>query len=158
MTPPATAPTAAAIQATGGDTRTFPGTPDQVRHARRFLAGLLGDDDLAHDAVTCLSELASNACLHSASGQPGGTFTVRVLTQPGQLRIEVTDGGGPWITPRHQHHARGRGLAIVAALATQTGITGTDTGRTAWATFTKPAQPEAPASAGDSHPLASSRP
>jgi len=116
--------------------RTFAATFDQVGQARRFLAQLIPDSDQATDAVTCLSEFATNACLHSASARPGGTFTVRVVTgNSGDLRIEVSDQGGPWNVTEHED-ARPHGLAIVAALASGTGITGSQaTGWTAWATF-----------------------
>ena len=121
--------------------RTFAATFDQVGQARRFLAGLAGDGDEARDAITCLSELATNACLHSASARPGGAYTVRVIVTPGSdLRIEVTDQGGPW-HPAENDDARPHGLAIVAALARDAGITGSQAaGWTAWATFPLPAQ------------------
>ena len=57
--------------------RTFPATPEQAREARRFLAAIL-DGRPADDAILCLSELVTNACLHSRSHQPGGRLTVRV--------------------------------------------------------------------------------
>lgn len=56
--------------------RTFPALPEQVREARRFLAAVLASRD-APDALLCLSELVTNAVVHSHSTQPGGTFTVR---------------------------------------------------------------------------------
>jgi len=52
--------------------RTFAATFDQVGQARRFLAGLIPGGEEAGDPVTCLSELATNACLHSASARPPG--------------------------------------------------------------------------------------
>jgi len=119
--------------------RTFAASYDQVGQARRFLAGLVGDDDSGRDAVTCVSELATNACLHSASARPGGTFTVRVLiSHVGGMRVEVSDLGGPW-NPAVHDDARPHGLAIVAALARDAGITGSPAdGWTAWATFPGP--------------------
>ena len=79
--------------------RTFPAVPAQVREARRFLAGLLDGGPAAGDALICLSELASNAVVHSRSSQPGGTFTVRVPRRPaaagGGLR-----SGRPLALPR----------------------------------------------------------
>jgi hypothetical protein len=48
--------------------RTFPAVPAQVREARRFLAGLLDGGQAADDALICLSELASNAVVHSRTG------------------------------------------------------------------------------------------
>jgi two-component sensor histidine kinase len=82
----------------------------------------------------CVSELATNAVLHSNSGQPGGSFIVRAAVHgDGRLRIEVTDQGGPW-APRPDHDAgHGRGLLIVGRLAANWGITGDGlTSRTAW--------------------------
>jgi anti-sigma regulatory factor (Ser/Thr protein kinase) len=112
-------------------TRDFPATPSQVAPARRFLAGLLGDSPVTADAVSCLSELASNAVLHSGSGRPGGHFTVRASLYPGQvrvcpaqLRVEVEDAGGPWVGLTGHDEECGRGLLIVATLAREWGITG----------------------------------
>ena len=108
---------------------TFPGTPAQTGQARRFLAAILGGSPLASDALACLGELASNAVVHSSSRLPGGTFTVRVETLPGTLRVEVHDDGGPW-APRHAGEdgdagpsTSGRGLLIVSQLASRWGIT-----------------------------------
>ena len=52
--------------------RAFPGAPVQVREARRFLSTILAGQEAAGDAVLCLSELVTNATLHSHSGRPGG--------------------------------------------------------------------------------------
>jgi anti-sigma regulatory factor (Ser/Thr protein kinase) len=123
-----------------GWSRTFPATPDQTGQARRFLTAILNGSALADDAVTCLGELASNAIIHSHSCLPGGTFTVRVHTRPGRLRVEVHDNGGPW-APRHTGDGGGagpatggRGLLIVSRLADRWDITPTTTApyRTAW--------------------------
>jgi anti-sigma regulatory factor (Ser/Thr protein kinase) len=103
--------------------RQFPATPEQVRQARRFLAHGLDGLPLTDDALLCLSEVASNAILHSASSRPGGQFTVRVDLDPHRLRVEVHDDGGPWghDDPGDTH---GRGLVIVAALSRAWGVTG----------------------------------
>jgi anti-sigma regulatory factor (Ser/Thr protein kinase) len=75
--------------------RTFPAVSRQAREARRFLAEIL-DDRPADDAILCLSELVTNACLRSASAQHGGVLAVRVQLHGAHLRVEVCDEGGPW--------------------------------------------------------------
>ena len=57
--------------------RVFPGHPDQVRQARRFVARALDGCPAADDAVLGVSELASNAIQHTRSGK-GGRFQVLV--------------------------------------------------------------------------------
>jgi serine/threonine-protein kinase RsbW len=114
--------------------RVFAAQPMQVAHARRFIAGVLSGFGAAEDIVLCVCELASNAVLHSCSREPGGQFTVRVSVSPGgRIRAEVVDRGGPWkpgpTAPDEEH---GRGLLIVAALATRWGVTGSEAGRSAW--------------------------
>lgn len=114
--------------------RGFPARPEQVGQARRFLALALEGCPVTDDALLCLSELASNSVLHSASRRPGGAFTVRVqLRQGDHVRIEVHDEGGPW-NQRPDGDGRAHGLAIVRALAAESG-TGGDalTGWVTWA-------------------------
>jgi Histidine kinase-like ATPase domain len=115
-------------------TREFAARPEQVGQARRFLAAALGDCPVAGDAVLCLSELAGNSVLHSASRRPGGTFTVRAEVRHGDyVRIEVRDEGGPW-AERPRTDGRAHGLAIVRALAAESGTDGDAvTGWIAWA-------------------------
>jgi anti-sigma regulatory factor (Ser/Thr protein kinase) len=112
--------------------RSFSASPDEVREARRFLAQVLGDCPTAPDAVACLSEVVTNAVLYSNSRRPQGRFIVRACLHPAGLRVEVEDEGGPW-EHRHGHNdQRGRGLAIVDALATDWSVSGDGTGRTVW--------------------------
>ncbi len=85
------------IGPTPAHTRAFPGTAAQVGQARAFLAVVVGGFPAADDAVLLVSELAANACAHTASGRPGGTFTVRVAVGPGvYLHAEVEDQGSGW--------------------------------------------------------------
>lgn len=111
--------------------RSFPGTAASVPQARHWLRALLDDLPAAADAMLCLSELATNAIEHSRSGQPGGTFTVRVRLHP-VICVEVSDQGGPLTSRRDPDGLRGRGLTIVAELADDSGIGGDENGRTAW--------------------------
>ena len=115
-------------------TREFAARPEQVGQARKFLAAALDDCPVADDAVLCLSELAGNSVLHSASRRPGGAFTVRVeIRRRDYVRMEVRDEGGPW-DGRPCADGRAHGLAIVRALAAESGIDGDAlTGWVAWA-------------------------
>jgi anti-sigma regulatory factor (Ser/Thr protein kinase) len=113
-------------------TRSFRATADQVGHARQFLAQALGDWPLTGDALACLSELATNAVLHSRSRRPEGCFVVRADLRPAGLRVEVEDEGGPWQHRRGLDGQCGRGLAIVGALSSDWSITGDGTSRTIW--------------------------
>lgn len=133
--------------------RVFAGLANQVREARHWLAGLLAGQfppgrrpagrrpadrrpaghPAADDALLALSELATNAVIHSKSGNLGGTFRVRASISEAMIRIEVSDDGGAWQWARQDgDDASGRGLAIVGAIAHDWGITGDTAGRTAW--------------------------
>ena len=114
------------------------GTPDAARQARALVGDLLGDDHpTLHDATLIASELVSNAITHSRSGQPGGTLIIAVemAPQPGDVRIQVRDAGGlaaPVLTPSGPDSEHGRGLAIIAALAAESGSETSDAGRATW--------------------------
>jgi serine/threonine-protein kinase RsbW len=114
------------------------GTPHAARQARALVGDLLGDDHpTVHDATLIVSELVSNAITHSRSGQPGGTFIIAVdmAPQPGDVRIQVRDGGGveaPVLTTASADSEHGRGLAIITALATEWASETSDSGHTTW--------------------------
>jgi anti-sigma regulatory factor (Ser/Thr protein kinase) len=75
----------------------FPGRGDQVRYARAFIRRFLDGHPAADDAILLVSELAANACAHSASGRPGGTYTVRArVGDGGRVQVEVEDEGSSW--------------------------------------------------------------
>lgn len=105
--------------------RLFPGRPDQVRQARRFVARALDGCPAAGDSVACVSELASNAVQHTRSGQ-GGWFQVLVWRGRASVCVAVIDDGAP-----HGPASRapgpgdlaesGHGLRVVADLATSWG-------------------------------------
>ena len=115
----------------------FPGTASAVSQARRFVAGAIGDGFPALDDVLVLvSEVASNAVKHTASGD-GGAFEVAVRMTGGSVRVEIGDQGsaseprladdGPADAP-----TGGRGLRIVDSLAAKWGHAGDELGRVVW--------------------------
>ncbi len=116
-----------------GWSRTFPATPKQISEARHFLAGLLAGHPAVGDAILCLSELTTNATLHSRSRQSGGSFRVRAERHGSHVRVEVTDQGGRWEQQPAADEQNGRGLLVVTRLARNWGRTGDeDAGWTVW--------------------------
>src|SRR5215467_5648485 len=117
---------------------TYPARPEHVRQARADARGLLAGCPAADEVILCLSELATNAVLHSSSRRPGGTFTVRIGSRPGaDIRLEVEDDGGPWLASAPDPGS-GRGLDIIGALAAEWGVATSPAGRTVWARFDWP--------------------
>jgi anti-sigma regulatory factor (Ser/Thr protein kinase) len=115
-------------------TRLFPGRAEAVSAVRFYLAELLNGCPVADEVILCASELAANAVIHSDSGQPEGQFAVRAEVCPGQyVRVEVGDQGGSW--SEFTHDDRPHGLDLVRLLAGEGnwGITGSSSGRVAWA-------------------------
>jgi len=128
--------------------RTFPGVAASVPEARRFVTGLLAGCPAREVLVACVSELSTNAILHTASGN-GGVFTVEVdLPRDGTARVAVTDAGGPSLpaaaplrraaslapaAPFELMAEGGRGLALVAACTSRWGYADAHPGRTVWA-------------------------
>ena len=115
--------------------REFVGQADQVAAARRFVVSAIHAPGPARDITRLLvGEAATNAILHSASGD-GGTFAVRYLISDHLVRVEVHDGGGP-SSPRRRVHdlesMTGRGLDLFDALSNRWGVDGTPDGWTVW--------------------------
>jgi len=117
--------------------RRFTGRADQVRAARRLVGGFLGTASPFCDvAVLLVSEAVTNALLHSASGDEGGSFeVVCAVDRTGRLRIEVHDSGSS-SEPRRRAHfpdsLTGRGLELFDALATRWGASGGRRGHVVW--------------------------
>ncbi len=119
--------------------RTFPAADVQVREARQFLHSVFGDHPAIDDAVLCVSEMATNATIHSRSREPGGKFTVSSTLSGACIRVEVRDQGGEWIHVLGQER-RGHGLHIVSRIASNWGISGdSETGWIVWAEIDPPA-------------------
>jgi anti-sigma regulatory factor (Ser/Thr protein kinase) len=115
--------------------REFSGHADQVAAARRFVASAIHGGGAARDVSRLLvSEAATNAVLHSASGN-GGSFSVQYRISDDLLRVEVQDDGGPVGPRRRVHHLEsmtGRGLDLFDALSDRWGVDGGPEGWTVW--------------------------
>jgi anti-sigma regulatory factor (Ser/Thr protein kinase) len=116
---------------------TCPGQPESVRVFRQLARAVAGDDDQADSAALCVSELVTNALVHSRSGLPGGTVTVCFEALPGcgGLRIGVRDDGARVLaaacpgTGLPGVAESGYGLGIVASVAADWGVTANADGR-----------------------------
>jgi Histidine kinase-like ATPase domain len=110
----------------------FPGRRDQVSHARAFVARFLHGHPATDDTVLLISELAANACAHSASGQPGGVFMVRAqVSDGGSVYAEVEDEGSPWDGAFGEIESP-HGLYLLRALSAECG---TRPGPRGWVTW-----------------------
>jgi anti-sigma regulatory factor (Ser/Thr protein kinase) len=128
--------------------RAFAGTTAQVAEVRRFVGCLLAGCPASEALVTCVSELAANAVVHTASGA-SGFFTVEVSRpRDGVARVAVTDAGGPTEPAAgapveadpdevdldfDELPVCGLGLALVEATASSWGYHDAGPGRTVWA-------------------------
>jgi anti-anti-sigma factor len=111
------------LEMTGaGATAAFAGEPESVAAARRFVAtAVVGiGDDLRDRMVVMVSELATNAILHGATG-----YTVHVEHSARCVRVTVADGGGgqPSVRRPAAEELHGRGLQIVRDLSDAWGVT-----------------------------------
>ena len=132
-------PPPSAAPAWRGCAALFPGRRDHIHLVRALLAGFLHGCPAADDAVLLISELAANACAHSASGTPGGMFTVRAEIHPGtHVRAEIEDQGSPWdgrISATQPPH----GLYLLRELSTDCGTRRGSHGWVTWFTIASPA-------------------
>ncbi|MEV4219394.1 ATP-binding protein [Nonomuraea sp. NPDC049725] len=113
----------------------FPGVPSQVAGARGLVTAVLGRDHPLHDDCALLtSELATNAILHSRSGD-GGSFTVAVRVSGDLVRVWVEDGGSeapPCVCRADPYATGGRGLPLLEALSHRWGFTRHDGATRVW--------------------------
>lgn len=106
--------------------------PEEIALARKAVSQQLDIWNLSEMAFATeliVTELATNALVHASA-----PITVRLI-QDASLICEISDASH---TAPHQRHARpldedGRGLAMVAQLASRWGTRYTDTGKTIWA-------------------------
>ncbi len=99
----------------------LPGEPASVRAARRLVVRAVRDWSLPHldDAAALLtSELVTNAVLHARTD-----LSIEVARHDGVVRVTVRDGSPE--QPRRRRHGvsagTGRGLGLLATLATAWG-------------------------------------
>lgn len=110
--------------------RRFGARPEQIHAVRSFVgsaADTAGVDP--GTAVLAASELATNVVLHARTA-----FEVTVATEPGHLRVELTDGSPVLPVVRWPGSGRehGRGMAIVDALADRWGAEPVVGGKVVW--------------------------
>lgn len=117
-----------------GVQRRFPPTREGARAARTFVASFLADQrvgaELGDDAGLLTSELVTNATLHA-----GTAFTVVVELSDEKLRVTVAEGDPgplPPVGPLLPSAEGGRGLAVVAALASSWGWAPEGGGKSVW--------------------------
>jgi serine/threonine-protein kinase RsbW len=131
--------------------RSFQGIAECLAEVRQFTAAVLGDRPGVDLVVLAASELAGNAILHSASGDPGGQFVVHIAAFADRWQVRVDDAGGAGVPrvcdtagPGVDHGTvvdlpeSGRGLALVAALSRNWGVLGDEYSRAVWAEIPHP--------------------
>jgi anti-sigma regulatory factor (Ser/Thr protein kinase) len=134
--------------------------PADARATVRLTLTTWGLAHVSAEAETVISELVTNACTASRNSAPEGTdprpITFRLTASDYDLRIEVWDPD-PTPPPREaalpgDDEENGRGLFIVAALASGWGSYGRNGGKVVWAGISlaspPPADPAHPAPAG----------
>ena len=104
-----------------------------VRHQIRLVLQLWGLTDLTPPAEILISELATNVVRHART-----RFTITVSWDRLTLRVEVSDASP--LAPRpqltgHTDDEDGRGLLLVAAIATDWGVDLSPRGKTVWFTI-----------------------
>jgi anti-sigma regulatory factor (Ser/Thr protein kinase) len=104
-----------------------------VRQARELAAALLTGwgcaPECVDDAVLVVSEMVTNAVRHGSGG-----IRLRLHWSGSYLRVEVRDGSPllPRLLPASPSADRGRGLRIVARLASRWGSTRLRDGKVVW--------------------------
>ncbi|MFI6522620.1 ATP-binding protein [Spirillospora sp. NPDC050679] len=112
---------------------TLPGRPRTVADARRFAAQALAQvpglpAGTCDDAVTCVSELATNAVRHTAGRPYQVSVEADLAHDPGRVRVEVADGG-------HQddhEYAPGQASGCVSGRVPEVLLGGAESGRGLW--------------------------
>jgi anti-sigma regulatory factor (Ser/Thr protein kinase) len=111
---------------------TLPAVTDSVRAARRFVSGALMDLDATgacDDAVTLVSELATNAVIHART-----PYKIVVSRDGDTVRVGVHDLSA--VVPRRRAYGldatTGRGLRLIATISSDWGIDAETGGKVVW--------------------------
>ncbi len=113
--------------------RSFGLNRKSVAASRQFVLDAVTDlpDELREAAILMMSELATNAIVHAATG-----FEVSIDRSADWLRIAVTDvgGGEPELRSPPSSDPHGRGLRIVDELSDEWGMADNEdgSGKTVW--------------------------
>jgi anti-sigma regulatory factor (Ser/Thr protein kinase) len=113
--------------------------PANASRARAFVVTHLAEHDLQHltdDVRLVVSELASNAILHTTSEQ----LSVALAGDADTVRVSVGDSSPRFVavpaTPRSVMSLGGRGLLLTAGLCSEWGVEdGDGEGKRVWASF-----------------------
>ncbi|MGC5342882.1 ATP-binding protein [Streptomyces sp. DT171] len=131
------------------------GKEEEVSLARRMILERVRAWDSSLDEETVdtirliVSELVSNAVVHG-----DGPVTITVLARPGDLLIDVRDAtlDAPRTGSFGVENERGRGLALVGALAVRSGWKPFCRGKWVWAEIAPPGQTAAGGDPGSRRP------
>ncbi|WP_371674493.1 ATP-binding protein [Streptomyces sp. NBC_00289] len=137
--------------------------PAEVGRARRWArsrlagSGIEADEPLAETLILLVSELVTNAVVHTGCpavlrlSLPGGT------EGPATVRLEVADTSGRAPVPRcaDGEETGGRGLALVDGLADRWGWSPEGAGKRIWCELDRCTRPQDPAAAYGSGATAS---
>ncbi len=136
--------------------RSFTGRPSSIPKARGWARELLAGgaaDGAIDDVMLLLSEVVTNAVVHSDSGhRAGGLLTVRLGVGRGVVHVEVIDAGSsasvPAVRDADADGVGGRGLFLVDLLAADWGAYYGETGNAVWfrVGYGRPVKGDAPAS------------
>ncbi|MEY9213422.1 ATP-binding protein [Thermobifida halotolerans] len=104
---------------------------------REFLGRAGCAEVVRDDAELAVSELATNALLHSRSGQSGGVMTLFIRIDAGNVRVAVADQGrkNPEesdVIGREDQNEYGRGKLIVEDCSSRSGEYWTEATHVAW--------------------------
>lgn len=114
------------------DRLVVPSLPASIASVRRYAVAAcqrIGLSRLCDTVALLVSEVATNALVHGS-----GDVQVRVTAVGSGLRVEVSDGSPAMPTPRNPDLLAegGRGLALVASLASDWGVHRAGGGKVVW--------------------------